>query len=151
MRSITEFPSFKLTQGLQAKTALSAEGKTNEEIQASIGTTFKMEGDKLKHFMNAMEVAQQNAENLSRVLVVALTEGEKAPPKALQVEETHYIPDFVSTAKPPSQAAKKSDSKSGDGKKGKGKGPKESPWGLSPEQKAAKKGGGTKGANTPKS
>jgi hypothetical protein len=140
MKSVTEFPAHKLNQGLKAKTELAAAGKTPEEIQTSIGETFKMEGDKLKHFLHACEVAGQNQERLARVLVVALNEGETAPAKAVQFEEHHYVPDFMIDARKP-VLTKVAPQKGGGDRKGK-KGPKESPWGLSPEQKAAKKGGG---------
>jgi hypothetical protein len=140
MKSVTEFWSFALLPGMETKKALIAEGKTPEEILAAIGEKHKMEGDKLKHFVNAIDVAAANLEKLSRVLVVSLNEGENPPPKATKVEEHHYIPDFKVDPKP--VVTKKADERGGS-KKGKGKGgggPKESPWGLSPEQKAAKKG-----------
>ncbi len=155
MKSVTEFPNFTLAQGLKAKTALSGEGKTPEEIQESLGQTFKLEGDRLKHFVAAIDVAGANTENLKRVIVMSLNEGENAPAKAVKVEEHYYVPDFHVTAKP---AAAKADAKGGrgggrggrggrDGGKG-GGGKKESPWGPSPEEKAAKKGG--PGKPTPK-
>ena len=145
MKSVTEFPSFTLNQGLKAKAALSAEGKTPEEIQTSLGETFKYEGDKLKYFTHALDVAGQNTENLKRVLVLSLAEGENAPPKATKLEEMHYLPEFHVDHK--AQAARKvDDKKGGRGGKGRGgdRGKKESPWGPSPEEKAAKaaKGGG---------
>lgn len=140
MKAVTEFPSFTLTKGLAAKTSLTAEGKTPEEIQTSMGETFKLEGDKLKHFLNALDVAGQSGQNLKRVMVVSLNEGEAAPAKAVKVEEHYYVPEMLITAAP----APKADSKGGKfggrgGGKGGGKGgPKGSPWGLSPEEKAAK-------------
>jgi hypothetical protein len=149
MKSVTEFPSFRLTQGLTTKAALAAEGKTPEEIEAGLGEKFKLEGDKLKYFINALEVAGQNAQSLSRVLVVSLGEGENVPAKAMKVEELHYVPEFQIQARP---AGEKSLGKGGPGKGrsggrgGGGGGPKESPWGMSPEQKAAKKAGGNKAA-----
>jgi hypothetical protein len=149
MKSVTEFANYTLIKGLNAKTALAAEGKTPEEIQANLGETFKYEGDKLKHFMAALEVAAPNLENLSRVLVVSVAEGETAPPKATKVEEHHYYPEFTKAAKPP--LMQRTDPKGGPRKGGPGKGapgPKESPWGMSPEQKAAKKAG-NKAANKP--
>ncbi len=142
MKSVTEFWMINLGKGLAAKTALAAEGKTPEEIQQSMGETFKMEGDKLKHFINAVEVASQNAEKLSRVLVVSLAEGETIPQKAVKVEEHYYVPEFEKAPKPKVEAGKsdgKGKGRGGEKRKGSG-GPKESPWGLSPEQKAAKKG-----------
>ena len=141
MKSVTEFPVHKLTQGIKAKADLAAAGKTPEEIQASVGETFKMEGDKLKHFVNACEVAGQNLEKLARVLVVSLNEGEAAPPKALKVDEFHYVPDFMVDARKPIMT-KQRPQKGGGERKGEKR--KESPWGLSPEEKAAKKGGAAK-------
>lgn len=145
MKSVTEFWVVALNKGLQARAALTAEGKSAEEIQTSLGEAFKYEGDKLKHFINALEVASQNLEGLSRVLVVSLNEGENAPPKAVKVEEHHYIPELkvaprpVVTTKFDPKAAQ--GGKGGRGGKGEGR-PKTSPWGLTPEEKAAKKGGG---------
>lgn len=140
MKSVTEFWAINLQKGLKTKADLVAAGKTPEEIQTEIGTSFKMEGDKLKHFINAMEVASQNPDKLGRVLVVTLNEGESAPPKAVKIEETHYIPEFQSDPRPVNTAK----AIRGGGKKdGKGKGgPKTSPWGLTPEEKAAKGGKG---------
>ena len=100
MKSVTEFWGISLTQGLAKKTALAAEGKTPEEITAGLGEQFKMEGDKLTHFVNAIEVASQNPEKLSRVRVVTLNEGESAPAKSIQVETHHYFPEFQAAPAP---------------------------------------------------
>ena len=152
MKFVTEFANVTLTQALTAKTALAAEGKTPEEIQASLGGTYKLEGEKLNHLANALEVASQNTDNLKRVLVVSISEGEKAPAKAIQVEAFHYVPDFHVIARP-AQAEKK-DGKGGRGGGGKGRGGgggdrgmKDSPWGLSQEQKAEKKAAQAKAAS----
>lgn len=140
MKSVTEFWNATLNKGIKAKEALTGEGKSPEEIQTSIGETFKFEGDKLKHFINALEVAVQNPEKLSRVMVVQLAEGEKVPPKAVKIEEHHYVPDFQVEAR--AVVTTKRDPKAqGGGKKDMNR-PKTSPWGLTPEEKAAKKAGG---------
>ncbi len=136
MKSVTEFWSVNLQKGLKAKADLMAGGKTPEEIPAAIGEAFKFEGDKLKHFINAMEVASQNPEKLARVLVVSLNEGETAPPKAVKIEESHYVPEFqmeprpVNTAKtPPARGGqgggkgKRGDGPRGGGPKKDGKSP----------------------------
>jgi hypothetical protein len=142
MKSVTEFWSVNLNKGLKAKAELTAGGKTPEEIQTEIGTAFKMEGDKLKHFINAMEVASQNPDKLAQVLVVTVAEGETAPPKAVKIEETHYVPVFMAEAR--KVVTEKFDRNAASkGKKREG-GPKSSPWGLTPEEKAAKKGGAKK-------
>ena len=144
MKAVTEFPSYTLTKAVTTKAALTAEGKTPEEIQTSLGESFKLEGDKLKHFVAAVDVAAQNAKDLRRVLVVSLNEGEKAPMKAVKVEEHHYVPEFlVMPSAKPAEGDSKGGRRGGPGGKGKGAGgPKSSPWGLSPEEKAAKNKGG---------
>ncbi len=142
MKAVTEFPNVTLTKGLAAKNTLAAEGKSPEEIQQSIGESFKYEAEKLKYFLAALDVAAQNTTNLRRVLVVGLAENEVAPAKAIKVEEHYYLPEFLVMA-----SAKPADGKDGKGgrKGGKGKGgPKSSPWGLSPEEEAAKKKGPAK-------
>ena len=141
MKSVTEFPSFTLTKAIATKTALAGEGKSAEEIQTSLGESFKFEGDKLKHFVAAIDVAAQNANNLRRVVVVSLNEGENAPAKAVKVEEHYYVPEFLITAAPVKAAPEKGGRGGRGGKGGGGKrsdGPKSSPWGMSPEEKAAK-------------
>lgn len=148
MKSVTEFANFTLVQGLKAKAALAAEGKNPEEIQASLGETFKYEGDKLKYFVNALDIAAQNSENLKRVLIISLNEGERVPPKATKLEEVHYVPEFhieqkrVESPKAAGGRGVKGGRGGGGGRGGRGGdrdgGKKESPWGLSPEEKAAK-------------
>lgn len=141
MKAVTEFSSHTLTKGLAAQTALVAEGKSVEEIQQNLGETFKFENEKLKYFMAAVDVASKNTQNLRRVLVLALNEGEVAPAKSIKVEEHYYLPEFLLLAKP---QVEKSDAKGGrhGGNRGNNKGgPKGSPWGMSPEEKAAKNKG----------
>jgi hypothetical protein len=137
MKSITEFANFTLTKAIKTHADLTAAGKTPEEVTTEMGTTFKMEGDKLKHLINSLEVAGKNSENLKRVLVVSLNEGEAAPQKAVQVEEHHYVPEFLVLSAPKPQA-QEGDRKQNRPRRGGNDGPKGSPWGLSPEQKAAK-------------
>ncbi len=143
MKSVTEFSNFILSQGLKSKMALAAEGKTPEEIQTSLGEKFKFEAEKLTYFMNALEVASQNTESLNRVRVVSLAEGESTPAKATKVEEMHYFPEFFVKHNPAAASDGKGKGKGRQGGgKGGGGGGKESPWGMSPEQKAAKKNAG---------
>jgi hypothetical protein len=141
MKAITEFPSFTLDKAIAAKTALAAEGKSPEEISTGLGEKFKMEGDKLKYFVNAIEVAMTHKENLKRVLVFSLNEGENAPAKAVKIEELVYVPEPLVVARAPQEQG---DRKGGRGNQRGGRGggdsKKSSPWGLSPEEKAAKKG-----------
>jgi len=140
MKAVTEFPAFTLTKAIQTKAAMVAEGKTPEEIQANFAESFKFEGEKLSCFIHSLEVASSNAQNLKRILVVKLNEGETAPAKAVKVEDYHFIPEFLVQANAPKtdQGSKGGRGRQG-GRGGKGGGgPKGSPWGLSPEEKAAK-------------
>ncbi|MEK6556548.1 MAG: hypothetical protein AABZ31_14965 [Bdellovibrionota bacterium] len=144
MKTVTEFAGYTLSAALTARAALAAEGKAPEEVQAGLAEAYKLEGEKLTHFVNALDVAANNPEKLKRVLVVSLNEGERTPAKAVQVEAFHYVPDFYVVAKPATESdgKGKKDSRGGGGKgKGRGgpRGEKESPWGISPEQLAEKK------------
>jgi hypothetical protein len=140
MKAITEFAFVTLSQALKAQSAMTAEGKSAEEIQQGLGQTYKYEGEKLTYFMNALEVAGKNSENLKRVLVISLNEGENVPAKATKVEELHYVPDFYVTATPKVASAKGGPGGGRSNSRGQGNsGPKSSPWGMSPEEIAAKK------------
>jgi hypothetical protein len=141
MKAVTEFPSFTLTKALAMKATLAGEGKTPDEIKENLGQNFKYEGEKLGYFMQSLEVATTHAQNLKRVMVVKLNEGEAAPAKATEVEGVCYYPEFLITAAslaPKADANSKGGFKGKGGKGGKSSGPKSSPWGLSPEEKAAK-------------
>ncbi len=132
MKVVTEFPGFLLSNAIKAKNALIAEGKAAEEIATSLGATFKAEGEKLKHFLKSLEVVG-NVEGVRRVIVMTIAEGESAPARSTKVEEFYYVSDVpvLTGSKPGDKPAPK-------GKGGKRDGKKESPWGLSPEEKAAK-------------
>lgn len=134
MKSITEFQPSTLQKVLSVKTTLTAEGKTAEEISAAIGETFKYEGDKIKHALAAADLAKDK-QAIRRVLVVSFAEGETPSSNYQKVEDSYYMLETFN-AKP--FVAEKTDSRGprrGGGKQG---GPKGSPWGMSPEEKAAK-------------
>jgi len=139
MKAVTEFPAFTLTKAIQIKTTLTAEGKTPDEIKENLGQNFKLEGEKLGYLIQSIDVATTNSQNLKRVIVVKLNEGEVPPVKAVQVEDVHYIPEFLIAPNLNPKAATDSKGRRPAGKGGKrDSGPKGSPWGLSPEEKAAK-------------
>lgn len=140
MKSISEFPIFSLQKISTAKNQLIADGKTPEEISQAIGETFKFEGDKLRYALAASDLIKDKTA-VRRVLVVGFAEGETVPAKAVKVEEDYFLVDVIET-----RAAPEASAQAGRGgfKKGGGKsGPKSSPWGMSPEEKAAKNKGST--------
>lgn len=141
MKAMSEFPVHILTKGVAAKAALVAEGKSEEEISTSLGETFKFKDNRLKYFIAALGIAETQLEKLYRIRIFSFEEGETIPEKAVQIEELYYSPEFFNptpgakpiTVKPDPKAARSG------GKKDRPKGPKSSPWGLSPEEIAAKK------------
>lgn len=123
MKSVTEFANLMLKQALTSKNTLISEGKSPEEVQTSLGTTFKYEGEKLKHFINAIDVAEKNLNNLRRIVVMTLTEGEKIPNKAVKVDEHYYVPEMlVSSVIRPPPPSKKRGKGGGGGKPSSGRG-----------------------------
>ncbi len=138
MKSITEFSMATLQKFTQAKAALTTEGKTPEEMTASLGETFKLEGDKLKFMMAASDLAQSKP-NVRRIVVVSFAEGETAPAKYQKVEDTHYLVETLELTKAVVAAPTKGGGRGGPRKGGGSSGPKPSPWGASPEEIAAKK------------
>jgi hypothetical protein len=138
MKAVTEFSVFTLNKAILAKNTLTTEGKTTEEVQVSLGETFKLEGDKLTYFMNSIEIAASNPVNLKRVLVLKLNEGETAPAKSTQIEDCCYLAETLILVAPKAVETKKDGKFSGNSKKGAPGAPKTSPWGMSPEEKANK-------------
>lgn len=139
MRAMGEFPAHILTKGIEARKALLAEGKTEEEVSTSISETFKYTEGKLKNFITAVSLVEPKTEKLYRVRIFAFNEGEKIPDNAVKVEELHFIAEYFDD-KPVAAApvTVKTERRTGGGNKGP-RGPKPSPWGLSPEEIEAKK------------
>jgi len=95
MKSVTEFAVFSLQKGQTVQADLATQGKTPEEIEASMGESFKLEGEKLKYFLNAINVAKEaTSGRLKRILVVTFGENETVPAKAVKVDETYYLADY---------------------------------------------------------
>lgn len=94
MRTITEFAAITLKNAAKTKAELLASGKTAEELPAAMGEALKLEGDKLNFLMNAIEAAGEKYDNMKRVVVSSLNEGEKAPSGAKQMGEQYYAVEF---------------------------------------------------------
>ncbi|OFZ29492.1 MAG: hypothetical protein A2622_07125 [Bdellovibrionales bacterium RIFCSPHIGHO2_01_FULL_40_29] len=139
MKSITEFPQSTLLKVLAAKSALTTEGKTPEEITTAMGESLKMEGDKLKFAMAAADLAAGKTA-VRRVLVASIADGETPPAKYQKVEDNYYLVETLEPMKPKEVAAPSKFGRGGPRKGGQqGGGAKSSPWGASPEEIAAKK------------
>ena len=136
MKSITEFQPATLQKILATKTALTAEGKTAEEIIAAVGETFKYEGDKIKYALAAAELAKDKT-SVRRVLVASFGEGENPAPNYQMVEDVYYMVESFNAKPVVIEKADARGPRRGGGKNNKSA-PKGSPWGMTPEEKAAK-------------
>lgn len=123
-------------------TELTASGKTAEETSQALAETYKLEGDKLKHFTAALDLAKAKANNLKRVLVFSLAEGEKAPAGAVEKEGSYYATEFFYVPEKKKPHGPKGKGFGGKGGKGKGRGGR----GRGPRDKDGKSGGGGAGA-----
>lgn len=124
MKTITEFLGVQIKNAAKTIEELTAAGKTAEELPAALGEAVKMEGDKLKFLMNAVEVSKQGSkkgiDNLKRVVVIQLGENEKAPYGAIKKDEQCYviemIPQAYSAARAQAEANRDRDDRRGGGK-----------------------------------
>lgn len=118
MKTVTEFSGFTLQDALKKQKALTDAGKSADEVSQELATSFKLEGDKLKHFLNALESVKERSQHLKRVVVLTFDEKEKKPEKILEKDGSYYLSEYFYVPQP---TRKK---KRFDGKKpgGKGKG-----------------------------
>lgn len=119
MKTLTEFFATSLKAAQKAKEELVAAGKTAEELTAALGEQLKLEGDKLTRMISALDAVESRWDDLKRVVVLGLGEGEKAPAHARMVGELvfvveHYAPLNVK------KAPQESHRRGRDGKKGRG-------------------------------
>ncbi len=90
MKTITEFLGATLKNALKTKQELVAAGKTAEELPAAMGESLKLEGDKLTVLLSTLEIVEKKTNDLKRVVVCTLAEGEVAP-KGLEKKGDHYF------------------------------------------------------------
>ena len=94
MKTITEFTVTTLKNALKTKQELTTAGKTAEELPAAMGEALKLEGDKLTILMSALEAIEKKTNDLKRVVVLTLAEGEKAPKGAEQKGDHYFCIEF---------------------------------------------------------
>lgn len=126
MKTLTEFFGPALKTALKAKEDLVAAGKTAEELPAAIGEALKVEGDKLKHLLSALEAVGSKWGDLKRVVVLGLNEGEKAPGQAQLIGEAYFVTEYYApVGKPVAARGGRDDSRGGRGDKKRGGGKRE--------------------------
>jgi len=124
MKTITEFNAFSLKNFANTRAELTASGKTPEELPAALGEALKLEGEKLNFVLQALETIGTKVNDLKRVVVYALTEGEKEPSKAVKKGDHYYLvehyPPVGGKAQPQGRDSGRGDKRDrGDRKKGK--------------------------------
>jgi hypothetical protein len=124
-KTLTEFAAPTLKNAAQTKADLLAAGKTAEELPAALGEALKVEGDKLTYLLNALEAAGERTNDLKRVLVCNLAEGESAPSGFKKIGEQYYgVEQYTLLRQPKPDAAEERGGRGGrrDGKRGDKKG-----------------------------
>ena len=115
MKTITEFFGPVLGAAIAKDKELAASGKTAEELPAAreqlMTELTKFEGEKLKHFLAALDAVGNKADRLKRVVVWQVAEGEKGPKAALTREGFSYIVEYFAN---PHQNAKPSEGRDDD-------------------------------------
>lgn len=105
-------------------------------LETAFTEAFKYEGDKLKFFINALDIAKKRPNGIKRVVVLTLAETDKAPAGAEKRDEHHYLVEyFPQSAREAARAAQGRgdrndrggkrggrDGKRGGGRDGKGRG-----------------------------
>ena len=118
MKTLTEFfgpklvsvqekiASWKDEATKEVTDALTAEGKTAEDIAAALpgavpvkileklATQEKIEGDKGKWLMKALELVAGKSSRVKRVVVSQITEGEKLPGGVVSVEDKAFVVEY---------------------------------------------------------
>jgi|GEM_PF-5702124 len=97
MKTITEFDATRLKNASKIQQELQTAGKPAEELPQAIGESLKLEGDALNFILNALAVAdgsKKKLNDLKRVVVFSLSEGEKAPYSAQQKGDHYYVLEY---------------------------------------------------------
>src|SRR5437868_3151996 len=114
MKTLTEFTGPTLKNASKTKADLLAAGKTPEELPQAMGEALKIEGDKLKFLMAALETVGDKFNDLKRVVVSAgAAEGETE-----KYHAEYFAPLASKNAKP--ERGGRDGGKGGRGRDGKG-------------------------------
>jgi len=130
MKTLTEFPGLNLKTAVKTRQDLIGAGKSAEELPQAMGEALKLEGDRLGFLLSALEMIGTKLNDLKRVVVFSLGEGEKAPLGSIQKGEQSYLIEYYPSLAPKGgsnrdfMGGKPDGDKKGKGKHGKGRGGK---------------------------
>jgi hypothetical protein len=101
MKTLTELPGLNIKNAAKTRQDILTGGKTPEETPAALGEALRVEGDRLNLLVNALDVVGTKLNDLKRVVVYSLAEGEKAPTKAVQKGDHYYLVEYFPPLNPP--------------------------------------------------
>ena len=123
MKTLTEFAAVTLKNALKTQAELTTAGKTAEELPAAMGEALKLEGEKISHLVSALGLLNgKKTQDLKRVVVLKLNEGEKAPSGAQLIGENYFNVEFYPSLQPARGDREERGARGGRDGKGKGKG-----------------------------
>jgi len=99
MKTLTEFSGFTLKEALAKKSALIAEGKSEEEVLAAIHEQLKLDEAKAGFYKNVVDMTSSRIDRVKRVVVaLKATETEKVPEAYMEREGHFYLVEYFPTA-----------------------------------------------------
>lgn len=95
MKTLTEFSGFVLKDALTKKTALLAEGKTEDEAQGAINEQLKLDEAKAAFYRNVVDMTSSRIDRVKRVVVaLKASETEKVPESYIEREGHFYLVEY---------------------------------------------------------
>ena len=99
MKTLTEFSGFVLKDVMAKRTALLAEGKTDEEVQAVVNEQLKLDEAKVGFYKNVVDMTSSRIERVKRVVVaLKASETEKVPENYIEREGHFYLVEYFPDA-----------------------------------------------------
>jgi hypothetical protein len=124
MKTITEFSGFTLKDALSKKSALIAEGKSEDEAQVAINEQLKLlDETKVTFFKNAVDMCKSRLDQVKRIVVaVKSSDTEKVPEMFSEREGNFYLIEYFPQNDSSARGGKREgrDFKGGDRGRGRG-------------------------------
>jgi hypothetical protein len=121
MKTLTEFSGFVLKDALAKKTALLAEGKTEEEAQGAIHEQLKLDEAKIAFYRNVLDMTSSRIDRVKRVVVaLKAAETEKVPENYIEREGHFYLVEYFPGADSGRSHAGRGDDRDDRGGRGRG-------------------------------
>ncbi len=90
MKTLTEFAPHFIKNAAKTKAELTTAGKTAEELPAAMGEALKIEGDKLTHLMNLLELVGDRTDDLKRGLALAKSKDDEKVSDSIKTVGEHF-------------------------------------------------------------